>query len=88
MQGRIQDFKLGEGALKKIATSGGRLENVLGYFVWKITILRQNFLFFPILGGGGRTGGVPPWIRPCYVQSNIIKLKTILIRIIITILLV
>jgi hypothetical protein len=53
MQGRIQDFKLGEGALKKIATSGGRLENVLGYFVWKITILRQNFLFFPILGGGG-----------------------------------
>jgi hypothetical protein len=89
MQGRIQDFKLGEGALKKIATSGGRLENVLGYFVWKITILRQKFLFFPILGGGGgRTGCVPHWIRPCYVQSNIIKLKTILIRIIITILLV
>jgi hypothetical protein len=23
----------------------------LGYFVWKITILRQKFIFFPILGG-------------------------------------
>jgi hypothetical protein len=24
----------------------------LGYFVWKITILRQKIIFFPILGGG------------------------------------
>ena len=24
---------------------------LLGYFVWKITILRQKILFFPILGG-------------------------------------
>jgi hypothetical protein len=30
MQGRIQDFKLGEGALKKIAPSEGRLEKVWG----------------------------------------------------------
>jgi hypothetical protein len=29
-QGRIQDFKLGGGALKKIAPSGGRRENFLG----------------------------------------------------------
>jgi hypothetical protein len=64
MQGRIQDFKLGEGALKKIATSGGRLENVLGYFVWKITILRQKFLFFPILGGGGAPGASPTGSAP------------------------
>jgi hypothetical protein len=26
---------------------------LLGYFVWKITILRQKLLFFQILGGGG-----------------------------------
>jgi hypothetical protein len=36
----------------------------LGYFVWKITILRQKIIFFPILGGGGRTRRAPPWIRP------------------------
>ena len=26
---------------------------LLGYFVGKITILRQKIIFFPILGGGG-----------------------------------
>ena len=77
IQGRIQDLKLGGGALKKIAPSEGRRENfegisceksrfyakksyffqlrrearkILGYFVWKITILRQKIIFFPILG--------------------------------------
>ena len=30
MQGRIQDFKLGGGALKKIAPSGGKRENIWG----------------------------------------------------------
>jgi hypothetical protein len=39
--------------LKKIAPSGGRREILLGYFVWKITILRQKIIFFPILGGIG-----------------------------------
>ena len=29
-QGRIQDFKLGEGAFKKMAPSGGRRENIWG----------------------------------------------------------
>ena len=33
--------------------------NLLGYFVWKITILRQKIIFFTILGGG-RTGYAPP----------------------------
>jgi hypothetical protein len=33
--------------------------------VWKITILRQTILFFPILGGGGAGRECPPWIRPC-----------------------
>ena len=45
-QGRIQDFKLGEGALKQIAPSRGRREHFLGYFVWKITILPpKNHIF-------------------------------------------
>jgi hypothetical protein len=86
IQGRIQDFKLGGGALRKIVPSGGRRENVWGisceksrfyakksyfsqlrrearkfwgYFVWKITILRQKIYFFPILGGA-RAGCAPP----------------------------
>ena len=90
IQGRIQDFKLGGGALRKIAPSGGRRENVWGisceksrfyakklyfsqlrrearkfwgYFVWKITILRQKIYFFPILGGA-RAGCVPPGSAP------------------------
>jgi hypothetical protein len=33
------------------------------YFVWKITILCQKIIFFPILGGA-RTG-CAPWICPC-----------------------
>jgi hypothetical protein len=33
---------------------------MLGYFVWKITILCQKIIFFPILGGGARL--VRPWI--------------------------
>ena len=53
IQGRIQDFKLGGGALKKIAPSRGRHE-ILGYFVWKITILRQKILFFSIAEGGAK----------------------------------
>jgi hypothetical protein len=32
---------------------------MLGYFVWKITILRQKIIFFPILGGA-RAGCAPP----------------------------
>ena len=68
MQGRIQDFKLGGGALKKFA------RKLLGYFVWKITILRQKILFFAILGGR-RIGAPPPppWIRPCNVMSDYVQ---------------
>ena len=35
----------------------------LGYIVWKITILRQTIILFPILGGA-RAGCAPLWIRP------------------------
>jgi hypothetical protein len=44
--------------------------NYLGYFVWKFTILRQQIIFFPILGGALRP---PPWIRPCK-PTNIFSL--------------
>ena len=50
-QGRIKNFKLGWAHLKK-----------LGYFVWKITILRQKSKFFPILGG--RALDAPPPLPP------------------------
>ena len=51
-QGRIQDFKIGA-HLKKCAERR-EARKFLGYFVWKITILRQKIIFFPILG-----------VRPC-----------------------
>ena len=54
-QGRVQDFKLGGGALKKIAPSGGRRENC-----WGISCE----ILFPILGEA-RAGCAPLWIRPC-----------------------
>ena len=61
LQGQIQDFKLGRTHLKNCA---GRREarKMLGYFVWKITILRQKIIFFPILGGGAP--GAPPGSAP------------------------
>ena len=53
VQGRIQDFKLGEGALKKNCAERRVARTFLGYFVWKITILLQkNHIFFNFRGGG------------------------------------
>ena len=46
------------GALKKIAASGGGMRKFLGYFVWKITILRQKIIFFPIAERGAKIFGV------------------------------
>jgi hypothetical protein len=69
IQGRIQDFKLAGGPHLKIAPSGGRRKFCLGYFVWKITILRQKIIFFPILGGA--RAGCAPWIRPWYKCTSI-----------------
>jgi hypothetical protein len=45
---------------------------ILGYFVWKITILRKKkIIFFPILGGGRVPGAYPPpWIRPWVMMFN------------------
>ena len=56
-QGRIQDFKLGGGGggahLKKLRRAEGGTK-LLGYFVWKITILRQKIIFFSIAEGGAK----------------------------------
>ena len=63
-QGRIQDFKLGGGAhLKKLRRAEGGVK-ILGYFVWKITILRQKNHIFSNFRGGARRARPPPWIRP------------------------
>ena len=48
-QGRIQDFKLGGTHLKKLRRAEGGAK-ILGYFVWKITILRQTIYFFQFYG--------------------------------------
>ena len=60
--GRIQDFKLGRGALKKIAPSGGKRVNFWGISCEKSRFYAKKIIFFPILGGG-RAGAPPPWIR-------------------------
>jgi hypothetical protein len=57
IQGRIQDFKVG-GALKKKCAERREARKFLGYFVWKITILRQKIIFFPIVEGGAKIYGV------------------------------
>jgi hypothetical protein len=59
-QGRIQDFKLGGEALKKIVPSGGRRENIWGFSCEKFYAKKH---IFSNLGGGGRQV-IPSWIRP------------------------
>jgi hypothetical protein len=59
------EFQVRGGALKKIAPSGGRRENICGISCEKSRFYAKKSYFFPILGGGG---GAPvrarPWIRP------------------------
>jgi hypothetical protein len=71
-QERIQDFKLGGGALKKNCAERREAQNFLGYFVWKIMILSQKIIFFSNFRGGGclRTPGAPP---PGFAPENIIE---------------
>ena len=57
-QGRIQDFKLGGAHLKKNCAERREARNCLGYFVSKITILRQKIIFLPIAEGGTKMFGV------------------------------
>ena len=57
---------------------------ILGYFVWKITIIRQKIIFFPILGGGGGAGRRPPldpplltlWVRiPLVAKCSLYNIR-------------
>jgi hypothetical protein len=74
-QGRIQDFKLGGGAHLKKLRWAERGTKFLGYFVWKITILRQKKSHFFAIWGGACAGCAAPWIRPC-ISCKMIKNRT------------
>jgi hypothetical protein len=71
LQGRIQDFKLGGGALKKIAPSRGRRENFWGSSCEKSRFYAKKIIFFPILGGRA-------WIAPDINMSYFYKLMRLL----------
>ena len=60
-RGRIQDFKLGGGGgahLKKMRWAEGGAK-ILGYFVWKITILRQKNNIFSNFRGAAPPPPLP-----------------------------
>ena len=59
-QGRIQDFKLGGGTLKKIVPNGGRRENFGGISCEKSRFYAKKSYFFQFYGGGGALGAPPP----------------------------
>ena len=61
VQRRIQDFKLGGGWTLKNCTERREARKFLGYFVWKITILCQKIIFFPIAEGGAKFLGYFVW---------------------------
>ena len=63
-RGRIQDFKLGGGALEKNAPSGGRHEHFWGISFEKSRFYAQKIIFFPILGGGVPHPPTPPGSAP------------------------
>jgi hypothetical protein len=68
-QGRIQDFKLGGGHLKKLRQAEGGAK-IFGVFRVKNHDFTPKNLIFPILGGGRAPGATPhPWIRPCICIS-------------------
>ena len=70
LQGRIQDFKLGGTHFNKNCADRREARKLLGYFVWKITILCQKILFLPIIGGA-RAGCAPPGSAPGLSESHI-----------------
>ena len=52
-QVQIQDFKLGVGALKEIASRGGRREKCWDISCEKSRFTPKNSYFFQFYGGGG-----------------------------------
>jgi hypothetical protein len=67
-QGRIQDFKLGGRTLKNCAERK-EARKFVGYFMWKITILRKKIIFSNFRGESA--GFAPPWIRPWFRSSGL-----------------
>ena len=65
-QGQILDYKLGGGdAIKIIAPSGARSENVLGISCEKSRFYAKKSYFFPILGGCA----LPSWLLSIIFDS-------------------
>jgi hypothetical protein len=58
MQGRIQDFKLGGGALKKIAPSGGMREHFWGISCEKSRFYAKKSYFSNFRGGARDFWGI------------------------------
>ena len=71
-EGRIQDFKLGGGALKKIAPSGGRREHFWGISCEKSRFCAKKSYFFPILEGvRARCAPLDPPLRLHFLVYNV-----------------
>ena len=68
LPGADSGFQVRGGALKKNCAERREARKYLGYFLWKITILRQKIIFFSILGGARRVRRLP-WIRP-WLRNN------------------
>ena len=68
--GEDPGFQVRGAHLKKLRRAEGGAKN-FGYFVWKITILRQKIIFFPILGGV-RAGCAPPGSAPADCTVHLI----------------
>ena len=72
IQGRIQDFKLGD-ALKIIAPSGTRHENFWGISCEKSRFYANKNIFYPILGGARRVGPLDPPLQSVPVTTDVVS---------------
>ena len=76
-------FQVRGSALKKNPAERREARKFLGYFVWKITILRKKSYFFPILGGARAGCAPPPGSAPessmCYCVYIIIRSVVVLV---------
>jgi hypothetical protein len=63
-------FQVRVGALKKIAPSGGRRENVRGITCEKSRFYAKKIIFFPILGGSAQGAPPTPGPAPDYNRAD------------------
>ena len=80
-QGRIQDFKLG-GRTSKNCAERREARKFLGYFVWKITILRKKIVFFSNFRGACAPGAPPPpplGSAPAFNNISVISWQSLLL---------